>query len=155
MTNTRQSHWMQHALELAQQAANYGEVPVGAVVVKDNQIIGQGFNQPIAQHDPSAHAEIIAIREAGKTLSNYRLLNAELYVTLEPCAMCASALVHARISHIIFGAKDPKTGVISSVDQIYQRPYFNHQPQWTGGVLADECSLLLKNFFGRRRKLND
>jgi tRNA(adenine34) deaminase len=143
--------WMQEALRLAHQAEAAGEVPVGAVVVKDGVIIGRGFNQPISAHDPTAHAEIIAMREAARTLKNYRLTDAVLYVTLEPCAMCAGAMVHARIKRLVFGAPDPRAGAAGSVFNIVQTPALNHRLEITSAVLTELCAELLKGFFLRRR----
>ncbi len=143
--------YMQHALTLAQQADHVNEVPVGAVLVYHDQIIGEGYNQPISTNDPTAHAEIIALRAGAKQLNNYRLLDTTLYVTLEPCIMCAGAMVHARIKHLVFGAFDPKSGAISSVNQILTAPGLNHRVSYQGGVLAQECATLLQQFFQRRR----
>jgi len=144
--------WMQLALDLARQAETQGEVPVGAVLVKNGELIGQGCNSPIGQHDPSAHAEIQAMRNAGQALSNYRLVDTTLYVTLEPCTMCAGAMIHARVSRLVYGACDPKTGAIASTSQILDQPMHNHKIEYQGGVLEQECSTLLKKFFARKRK---
>jgi tRNA(adenine34) deaminase len=144
--------WMQRAIELARIAESRGEVPVGAVLVKDDQIIGEGFNSPISENDPTAHAEIRAIRDAAKRLGNYRLLNTSLYVTLEPCVMCVGAIVHARIGEVIYGATEPRTGAAGSVFDILTSPEHNHRVELRGGVLADECSQLLKGFFQQRRQ---
>lgn len=146
--------YMQVALQLAVQAAAAGEVPVGAVVVKDGTIVGRGYNQPIAGTDPTAHAEIMAMRDAGKTLGNYRLTDCDLYVTLEPCVMCAGAIMHARIRRVIFGARDPKTGACGSAIDLFAQPHLNHHAEVTGGMLADEAAVLLQNFFSRRRSKN-
>jgi tRNA(adenine34) deaminase len=143
--------FMQRAIELAQYAQTQNEVPVGAVLVLDQQIIGEGWNQVISQHDPSAHAEIMALREAGKSIQNYRLLNTTLYVTLEPCAMCASALVHARIQNLVFAAPDPKTGAVMSCLNLLSLPHLNHQISWQSGLCAATCSTMLSNFFKMRR----
>jgi len=143
--------FMQSALELAAQAAVAGEVPVGAVVVKDGAIIGRGYNRPITTSDPTAHAEIIALREAAGALGNYRLTGCELYVTLEPCAMCVGAMVHARLARIVYGAADPKTGACGSIVDLPALASFNHHGRFEGGVLADECSGVLKRFFAKRR----
>lgn len=143
--------WMRAALELARQAQQAGEVPVGAVAVKADTIIGRGWNHPISAHDPTAHAEIIAMREAARALGNYRLMDTTLYVTLEPCTMCAGAMVHARIKRLVFGAADPRAGAAGSVFDIVRAPALNHQLQVTGGVLAEECGALLKQFFAGRR----
>jgi tRNA(adenine34) deaminase len=144
-------HFMQTAIELAQEAAAEGEVPVGAVVVKDGVMIGFGYNAPIKQHDPSAHAEIRALRDAAKHLGNYRLNDCTLYVTLEPCAMCAGAIQHARIAHLIYGANDPKTGACGSVINLMAEDKLNHHTRVTGGILAQECGDLLSHFFKQRR----
>jgi len=142
---------MQEALRLARQAEVAGEVPVGAVVVKDGVIIGRGFNQPISAHDPTAHAEIMAMREAAHALKNYRLTDAVLYVTLEPCSMCAGAMVHARIKRLVFGAPDPRAGAAGSVFNLLQAPALNHRVAITTGVLIEPCAELLKRFFAERR----
>ncbi len=142
---------MRHAVRLAHLAESEGEVPVGAVLVKDETVIGEGWNRPIVDNDPTAHAEIMAIRQAGKRVSNYRLLDTTLYVTLEPCLMCVGAIVHARIGRVVFGAKDPKRGAIVSALQLSDLQFLNHQVPWVAGVLADECSQLLVNFFKQRR----
>jgi tRNA(adenine34) deaminase len=147
----RDARWMREALKLAHAAQERGEVPVGAVVVKDGDIIGRGGNAPIAAADPTAHAEIAALREAGRTLGNYRLPGCELYVTIEPCAMCAGAILHARVGRVVFGARDPKTGACGSVVDLFAVPRLNHHATVTGGVLADECGSLLSEFFGARR----
>jgi len=144
--------YMRKALNLAQQAAELGEVPIGAVVVLNDEIIGQGFNAPISNCDPSAHAEIIAIREAASNIDNYRLPDSRLYVTVEPCTMCAGLLIHARIKHLIYGAPEPRSGAINSCDNLLSRNYHNHKVTVTGGVLADECADLMRNFFKQRRK---
>jgi tRNA(adenine34) deaminase len=143
--------WMREALSLARRAGISGEVPVGAVVVRDEILIGRGWNHPIAAHDPSAHAEIIAMREAALALQNYRLADTTLYVTLEPCAMCAGAMVHARIRRLVFGALDPRAGAAGSIFNITQTPALNHRVDITSGVLAEQCGELLKSFFSRRR----
>jgi len=146
------TRFMQAALELAKEAAELGEVPVGAVVVKDGEIVGRGRNAPISQHDPSAHAEIQAMRDAAARLGNYRLIGCSLYVTLEPCAMCAGAIQHARIASLVFGASDPKTGACGSVINLMAEARLNHHTEVTGGVLAQECGSLLSEFFASRRK---
>jgi tRNA(adenine34) deaminase len=143
--------WMQVALEQARIAGACGEVPVGAVVVCDGEIIGRGFNQPIRTHDPTAHAEVMALREAAQHLKNYRLPGCELYVTLEPCVMCSGAIMHARIGRVVFGAADPKTGVVGSVIDLFAEARLNHHAEVSGGVLADECGALLSGFFAARR----
>jgi len=145
------THWMRAALALAEEAWRRGEVPVGAVVVADGKIVGRGFNAPIERHDPTAHAEIAALRDAAQTLGNYRLPDCDLYVTLEPCPMCAGAIMQARIRRLVFGAADPKTGACGSVVDLFAEPRLNHQTTATGGVLADECGALLKRFFAERR----
>ena len=145
------AHWMRVAVALAEEASRRGEVPVGAVVVTDGKIVGRGLNAPIESHDPTAHAEIAALREAGQTLGNYRLPDCDLYVTLEPCAMCAGAIIQVRIRRLVFGAADPKTGACGSVVDLLAGPRLNHQTTATGGVLADECGALLKRFFAERR----
>lgn len=142
---------MQQALQLARQAAVIGEVPVGAVIVKNDQVIGFGFNQPIGLHDPSAHAEINALRGAAKQLGNYRLPGCELYVTLEPCAMCAGAIMHARIACVIFGANDPKSGAAGSVVNLFAEARLNHHTEVVGGILAEPCGRVLSEFFAQRR----
>ena len=143
--------WMGEAIALAREAARRGEVPVGAVVVKDGSVIGRGGNAPIAASDPTAHAEIAAMREAARALGNYRLPGCTLYVTIEPCAMCAGAILHARIRRLVFGARDPKTGACGSVIDLFAVPRLNHHATAAGGVLADECGRLLSDFFGARR----
>jgi tRNA(adenine34) deaminase len=142
---------MRAALALADAAAAQGEVPVGAVVVKDGQIIGRGSNRPIGSRDPTAHAEIVALRDAASRLGNYRLPDCELFVTLEPCAMCVGAMLHARLARVVFGAGDPKTGACGSVVALSAEAKLNHQTVFEGGVLADECGALLKRFFADRR----
>ena len=142
---------MRVALELARQAGALGEVPVGAVVVREGEIIGRGFNQPILRHDPTAHAEVMALRDAARTLGNYRLPACSLYVTLEPCVMCTGAILHARIKRVIYGARDAKTGVAGSVIDLYAESRLNHHAQISGGLLAEECGQLLSSFFAARR----
>jgi len=139
------------ALDLAREAGAAGEVPVGALVVIDGEVVGRGFNQPIGRHDPTAHAEIMALREAATRLGNYRLPGGTLYVTLEPCAMCAGAIMHARIDRVVFGARDPKTGAAGSVIDLFAESRLNHHTTVTGGVLADQCGSLLSGFFAARR----
>ncbi|HGH5989396.1 tRNA adenosine(34) deaminase TadA [Morganella morganii] len=143
--------WMRQALALAEEAALAGEIPVGAVLVKDNQRIAGGFNQPILSHDPTAHAEIVTLRGAGAVLENYRLTDATLYVTLEPCMMCAGALIHSRIKRLVYGAAEPKTGAAGSFIDLLTLPRLNHYMEVTGGVLGEECSAMLSEFFRRRR----
>ncbi|MEJ1169922.1 tRNA adenosine(34) deaminase TadA [Variovorax sp. CCNWLW235] len=148
---TGDAHWMALALAEARRAADAGEVPVGAVLVKNGQVIATGRNTPVAQHDPSAHAEINALRAAAAALGNYRLDGCELFVTLEPCAMCAGAMLHARLARVVFGAADPKTGAAGSVVDLFAEPRLNHRTQVQGGVLAAECSAVLQQFFKERR----
>ncbi|MDZ4201987.1 MAG: tRNA adenosine(34) deaminase TadA [Gallionella sp.] len=143
--------FMRAALELAHQAEAAGEVPVGAVVVKGGEIVGRGFNAPISRHDPSAHAEMMALRDAALRLGNYRLVGCELYVTLEPCLMCAGVIMHARIARVVYGARDTKTGACGSVLDAFADARLNHHAEVTGGVLAAECGTLLSDFFARRR----
>jgi tRNA(adenine34) deaminase len=143
--------FMRAALDLARQAAQAGEVPVGAVVVKDGQIVGRGYNAPISRHDPSAHAEIAALRDAAQHLGNYRLVGCELFVTLEPCVMCVGAMFHARIGRVVFGAHDPKTGAAGSVFNLFAETRLNHHARIHGGVLAEECGEVLSGFFAMRR----
>lgn len=143
--------YMRRALALAEQAQAAGEVPVGAVVVKDGEIIGRGFNAPISRHDPSAHAEVQALRDAAERIGNYRLVDCELFVTLEPCLMCAGAMMHARISRVVYGASDFKTGACGSVLNVFAEQRLNHHTVVQGGVLAEECSVMLSNFFAQRR----
>jgi len=145
------THFMQEALNLAIKAQHMEEVPVGAVVVLNNQIIGRGWNQPIHQSDPTAHAEIMALREAAKYLGNYRLVNCSLYVTLEPCMMCVGALIHSRIQRLIFGAFDPKTGMAGSVLNLLEAPQINHRVEILNEPLGNACGELLKNFFREKR----
>lgn len=142
---------MRRALELARTGGEQGEVPVGAVVVVDGEIVGEGFNAPISLHDPTAHAEIRAMRAAAERLGNYRLSGATLYVTLEPCAMCAGAMMHARIGRVVFGAPDPKTGACGSVIDLFAEDKLNHHANVTGGVLAEACGAVLRSFFQARR----
>ena len=143
--------YMRAALELAREAGANEEVPVGAVVVLNGDIVGRGFNQPIGRRDPSAHAEIMALRDAGARLGNYRLPGCELYVTLEPCAMCAGAIMHSRIARVVYGAADPKTGVAGSVVDLFAEPRLNHHATIERGVLGDECGRMLSSFFAARR----
>lgn len=143
--------YMRLALGLASQAQAAGEVPVGAVVVKDGEIIGRGYNAPISRHDPSAHAEMLALRDAAQHIGNYRLTGCELFVTLEPCLMCAGAIMHARIARLVYGANDPKTGACGSVLDAFSESRLNHHTGVVAGVLADECGLKLSDFFALRR----
>lgn len=149
-------YWMKKAYQLAQKASAEGEVPVGAVLVdSENQCIGEGWNQPISGHDPTAHAEIIAMREAASGLENYRLPETTLYVTLEPCPMCAGAIVHARIRRVVFATPDPRTGSAGSVYNLLNSPHLNHRVDVNKGVLQHECSTLLKTFFLEKRKQSE
>ncbi|WP_370678679.1 tRNA adenosine(34) deaminase TadA [Comamonas sp. GB3 AK4-5] len=153
MTPSEQDqHWMRHALRLAQQAADAGEVPVGAVVVKDGQIVGEGCNTPIASDDPTAHAEVLALRAAARAVGNYRLDGCTLYVTLEPCTMCSGAMLHARLARVVYGAAEPKTGAAGSVLNVFGHAAINHQTEVVRGVLAQECGALLARFFQQRRQ---
>ena len=152
MADTCDDAFMRAALTLAQCARDAGEVPVGAVVVKDGEIIGRGFNQPITSNDPTTHAEIVALREAAQYVKNYRLVDCALYVTLEPCMMCVGAMLHARLKRVVFGAHDPKTGVCGSIIDLPKEEKLNHHTTFEGGVLRDECSAMLKAFFQARRK---
>ncbi|MDX9716442.1 tRNA adenosine(34) deaminase TadA [Thauera sp. AutoDN2] len=143
--------YMRAALEQAREAGACGEVPVGAIVVYEGEIVGRGFNQPIGRHDPTAHAEIMALRDAAARLGNYRLPGCELYVTLEPCVMCTGAIMHARIARVVFGARDPKTGVAGSVLDLFAETRLNHHARVEGGLLADDCGHMLSRFFAARR----
>ena len=143
--------WMAYALELADKAEQLGEVPVGAVMVVDGQLIAEGYNRVISDNDPTAHAEVMALRNAGQFLQNYRLIDTSLYVTLEPCPMCAGALVHARVGRVVYAAPDPRTGAAGSVFQLLQAPQLNHQCEITADVLQDACANKIRNFFRRRR----
>lgn len=142
---------MRLALALAEQAAQRGEVPVGAVLVQNGVVIGQGHNLPIAHHDPTAHAEVLALRSGAQALANYRLTHTTLYVTLEPCIMCAGAILHARVQRLVYGASDPRAGAVHSVYPILAQPRLNHAVMYTGGVLESDCAALLKQFFRSRR----
>ena len=145
-------YWMRHALQLAKRAWEEGEVPVGAVLVHNNQVIGEGWNRPIGRHDPTAHAEIMALRQGGLVLQNYRLLDTTLYVTLEPCVMCSGAMIHSRIGTVVYGASDEKTGAAGSLLDVLRHPGMNHQVNVMGGVLAPACSEMLSEFFRMRRQ---
>ena len=147
-------HWMGEALKLARQAQDAGEVPVGAVLVKQDQLISSGYNHPIESHDPSVYAEIIALRNAGKLLNNYRLLDTTLYVTLEPCVMCAGAMIHARIKRLVYGARDPKTGSAGGRVDVFAGGLFNHEIEVTADILGDQCGELLRKFFKQKRSPN-
>jgi len=144
--------WMKYAITLAAKGEALGEVPVGAVIVANDQIIGEGFNQPISSHDPTAHAEIVALRQAAAHIRNYRLVGATLYVTLEPCTMCVGALIHARISRVVFGTTEPKAGAVVSKSQLLDHDYFNHRVDYSGGALAGQCQHQLSQFFAQRRE---
>jgi tRNA(adenine34) deaminase len=143
--------FMREALELAAEAARAGEVPVGAVVVREGRVIGRGYNRPISSSDPTAHAEIVALRDAAAREKNYRLVDCDLYVTLEPCAMCVGAMVHARIARVVYGTRDPKTGACGSIVDLPALATFNHHGRYEGGLLAEECGRLLRDFFAQRR----
>lgn len=143
--------WMERALEQARAAARLGEVPVGAIVVLEGKPIGKGFNQPISSHDPTAHAEIVALREAAARVGNYRVPGATLYVTIEPCQMCVGAMVHARIARLVYGAPEPKAGAIESAMRAHEHPSLNHRMSAQGGVLEDQCRELIQAFFEQRR----
>jgi tRNA(adenine34) deaminase len=151
LTQFSDQYWMQHALALAKRAGEHGEVPVGAVLVLNDRVIGEGWNQPIACHDPTSHAEMLALRAGGRQIANYRLLGATLYVTLEPCVMCAGAMVHSRIQRLVYGARDLKTGAAGSQLDILHHPGMNHLVSVQGGVLEQECATLLSDFFKMRR----
>lgn len=144
--------FMQEALCLAEQAEQQGEVPVGAVVVYDNKIIGRGYNQPISSHDPTAHAEIMALRDAAKHLQNYRLTDCDLFVTIEPCAMCAGAIVHSRVRKVFFGATEPKAGAVVSTQRFFESSQLNHRVEQVAGVLEEECRAKMQDFFKKRRQ---
>ncbi|KFD23677.1 MAG: tRNA adenosine(34) deaminase TadA [Yokenella regensburgei] len=144
-------YWMRHALGLAKRAWEEGEVPVGAVLVHNNQVIGEGWNRPIGRHDPTAHAEIMALRQGGLVLQNYRLTDTTLYVTLEPCVMCAGAMVHSRIGTLVFGARDAKTGAAGSLMDVLHHPGMNHRVEIVEGILSESCAAMLSDFFRQRR----
>ena len=145
-------HWMKRALELAHKAEQVGEVPVGAVLVKDNQLIAEGWNQPISSHDATSHAEIMAMRAAGQKLDNYRLVGTTMYVTLEPCAMCVGAMIHARVSKVVYGAAEPRTGALGGAFNLLDANQHNHIFEVESGMLAEASKTLLQNFFRSRRK---
>ena len=151
MNHSEDEVFMRRAIGLAQQAALLGEVPVGAVVVQNGEVIGEGYNQPISGCDPTAHAEIIALRDAAKKNGNYRLPNSTLYVTIEPCTMCAGALVHARVARVVYGTTEPKSGVAKSNLALFEAPHFNHRVCCEGGVLQEECATMMSDFFRLRR----
>ena len=145
------SVFMSRALELAREAQVAGEVPVGALITLNNEIIAEGWNRPISGRDPTAHAEIVAMREAARKLGSYRLLDTTLYVTLEPCVMCAGAIVHARVKQVVYGALDPRAGAVDSIFDVFRNPKLNHRVDHYGGVMAEQCGALLKEFFGAKR----
>lgn len=144
--------FMAEAIAEAKKAAEFNEVPVGAVVVLNGEVIGRGFNQPIRSHNPTAHAEVMALQDAGRRIENYRLVDADLYVTIEPCTMCSGAIIHSRIARLIFGATEPKAGVVVSQKNIFNEPYFNHELEVVPGVLEAECMDVIQAFFKRRRQ---
>lgn len=148
---SRDQDFMREALELARQGALLGEVPVGAVLVQGGEIIGRGFNCPISASDPSAHAEMVAIRDAARALENYRLPGSTLYVTLEPCSMCAGLIVHSRVARVVYGALEPKAGIVQSQGQFFTQGFLNHRVLYEGGVLGEECGTMLNEFFKKRR----
>jgi tRNA(adenine34) deaminase len=148
---TTDEAWMRYAIRLAQRAEQQGEVPVGAIVVRDNRCIAEGWNIPITSHDPTAHAEVVAMRGAGAVMENYRLTDATLYVTLEPCVMCIGAMSHARIKRLVFGAYDPKRGAVCNALSLTDASFLNHKISWDGGILETECSEMLREFFKVRR----
>jgi tRNA(adenine34) deaminase len=152
MSMSTDEFYMAKALQLAEQAGAIGEVPVGAILVKDGEIVGEGFNQPISGCDPTAHAEIVAMRNAAKNLNNYRLSDCDLYVTIEPCTMCVGAMVHGRIRRVLFGALEPRAGALQSQLQLMDQSHYNHSIEWQGGVLAQECGDLISSFFRRKRE---
>lgn len=144
--------WMRHAIRLAHRAESHGEVPVGAVLVTDDHCLAEGWNCPINSHDPTAHAEIMALRKAGQQIENYRLIDTTLYVTLEPCVMCMGAIVHARVRRLVFGAFDPKRGAVCHALNLTDAEFLNHRVEWAGGILEDSCAELLTRFFQNRRR---
>ena len=148
----KDEHWMQRALELAREAERMGEVPVGAVLVLGDECVAEAWNQPVAAHDPSAHAELLSLRQAGQKLGNYRLDDTTLYVTLEPCAMCAGAIIHARVARVVFGAVDPRAGAAGSVFQILDSGKLNHRVRISGGILETACAEILQDFFKKKRQ---
>lgn len=150
-TDRQDEQFMQLALDQAALAQQHDEVPVGAVIVRDGSVIGSGFNQPIASRDPTAHAEVIALRDAAERENNYRLSGATLYVTIEPCTMCVGAMMHARIARLVFGAREPRAGVVCSQQSLLDSDFYNHKMQWREGVLAEQCGDLMSQFFKRRR----
>lgn len=149
---TTDEQGMTLALQMAQRAYDLNEVPVGAIVIQNGKVIGQGFNQPIKSNDPSAHAEVVAIRQAALHISNYRLMNSCLYVTVEPCTMCTGLLIHSRVQRLVFGTTEPKAGAIVSALQLAEQPFYNHKLQIQGGVMAEECATIMSGFFAMRRR---
>ncbi len=143
--------WMEYAIQLAAKGEALGEVPVGAVIVKNGAILGEGFNQPITSNDPTAHAEVVALRQAAKHIENYRLIDSTIYVTLEPCTMCVGALVHARIARLVFGTTEPKAGAVVSKAHLLESDFFNHRINYSRGLLAEQCQHQLSQFFAQRR----
>lgn len=154
MNSELDQHWMSLALEEARQAAVVGEVPVGAVVVRDGVVLGSGFNCPISAHDPTAHAEVVALRTAALSEQNYRLPGTTLYVTIEPCSMCVGAIIHARVARVVFGAPEPRAGAVISTQQLLDADHYNHRVSYEGGILADECATIMQTFFRERRGKN-
>lgn len=152
MSSEQDEAWMRYAIRLAQRAEAQGEVPVGAIVVSNNKCIAEGWNTPIVDHDPTAHAEMTALRNAGKAIENYRLSDCTLYVTLEPCVMCMGAISHARIARLVFGAPDPKRGAVCNALELTDAPFLNHKVEWQGGILAETCGDLLRDFFKEKRR---
>jgi len=152
MSSEQDEAWMRYAIRLAQRAEAQGEVPVGAIVVSNNKCIAEGWNTPIVDHDPTAHAEMTALRNAGKAIENYRLSDCTLYVTLEPCVMCMGAISHARIARLVFGALDPKRGAVCNALELTDAPFLNHKVKWQGGILAETCGDLLRDFFKAKRR---
>ncbi|MDM3870141.1 tRNA adenosine(34) deaminase TadA [Porticoccus sp. W117] len=152
MSDKQHSDYMSRALALAARAEEQGEVPVGAVLVRDGEVIGEGWNRPISGCDPSAHAEIVAMRDASAKLQNYRLSGATMYVTIEPCTMCIGAMIHARVAHIVFGAREPRAGAVCSHLQLLDNDHYNHKISWQGEVLENECSGIISRFFRGKRK---
>ncbi len=150
--STMDSQWMQHALELAAYAESIGEVPVGAVLVRDEKLLAEGYNRVIIDSDPSAHAEMLALRNAGKTAANYRLPDTTLYVTLEPCCMCAGAIIHSRVKRVVYAASDPKTGAAGSCFDVLNSPRHNHKAEIEKGLLAEDSAIILRGFFAKKRK---
>ena len=145
------SDWMRLALQQAQLATAVGEVPVGAILVRGDEVLAEGFNCPIGSHDPTAHAEIVVLRQAARKLGNYRLPGTTLYVTIEPCAMCIGAMIHARVERMVFGALEPRAGAVISSQRLLDATHFNHRVSYTGGILADECAAIMRQFFRTRR----